>query len=311
MAENVMAQLGAVAGARACAVAIHHRVGRLDRRGERRTLSPPRTARPPSLRKEAIDTPRSRCRSGRRRFTRAARTDRPRVSTALLGAARASLRQPTAARHPGGPNRAQTSRPTRFKDRATRPAVRPTSHPRPVPPLPRPPVPRTSAAGPAVVAGGGPGRLRAGPVGIRRLGGEHVLAGRREREVAAGIRKRGSGAVHPRRPNRKPDSTLAAGPCRLQQGCGVFDGVALVVLIAGGGHEEDAVSRRVPDRAALDRRRLRTADREVDDLRAVLHGVDDGRSLVHVRDVAVLADCLDDQKLRVASEAGDADTVVD
>jgi hypothetical protein len=83
------------------------------------------------------------------------------------------------------------------------------------------------------------------------------------------------------------------------------------VLIAGGGHEEDAVSRRVPDRAALDRRRLRTADREVDDLRAVLHGVDDGRSLVHVRDVAVLADCLDDQKLRVASEAGDADTVVD
>ena len=74
---------------------------------------------------------------------------------------------------------------------------------------------------------------------------------------------------------------------------------------------EDVVLHREADGALLDRRRLGAADREVDDLRAVLDGVDDRRRLVDVGDVAVGVDRLDDEQLRVAAEAGDADTVFD
>ena len=83
------------------------------------------------------------------------------------------------------------------------------------------------------------------------------------------------------------------------------------MLVSGGGHDEDVVLHRETDGALLDRRRLGAADREVHDLRAVLHGVDDRRRLVDVGDVAVGVDRLDDEQLRVAAEAGDADTVFD
>jgi len=71
------------------------------------------------------------------------------------------------------------------------------------------------------------------------------------------------------------------------------------------------VLRCVLERLLLDRRGLGAADREIDDLGALVDGVDDRFGLVDIRERAVGPAGLDDEQLRVAAETGDALVVHD
>jgi hypothetical protein len=68
---------------------------------------------------------------------------------------------------------------------------------------------------------------------------------------------------------------------------------------------------RVAHGTGLERRRLESAEAEVDDLGSVLDGVDDPRRLVDVRDRAVRMRGLHAEQLGVATEASDPFAVRD
>ena len=81
---------------------------------------------------------------------------------------------------------------------------------------------------------------------------EHVLSGRGERDVGAGVREAGVLARQRAGCDRQPDSALAARAGGLEHGSRILDRVAGRVLVARGRHQQDVVADRVLDRSLLE-----------------------------------------------------------
>ena len=124
-----------------------------------------------------------------------------------------------------------------------------------------------------------------------------MRAGRRERRASALARRRG---------DREAAAADALRAGRLQERGRILDRVPAVVAVSGCRDEEDSLRDRVVDRALLDRGGRRSAETEVDDLRAVVDRVDDRRGLVDVREGAARTARLHDHQARLARDAGDA-----
>ena len=164
------------------------------------------------------------------------------------------------------------------------------------------------AAREAVDPVAGAGQRVPRPVAGPRVGGqrpEHVLTGRRERDPGTGVGEGGAPAVLRRGADREADAAASLRAHRLEQRRRILDRVAGLELVARGCHDEDAVLGRIVQRLLLERGCLDPADREIDDLGAVVDRVDDGVGLVDVGEGAVRAAGLDEEQLRVAAEAGD------
>src|SRR4029078_9114057 len=101
-----------------------------------------------------------------------------------------------------------------------------------------------------------------------------VLAGRGEGDLRAGVREGRAPAGDRGRADGEADPALAVRARRLERRGGVLDRVALVVLVAGCGDQQYVVARGVLDGPLLERGRALAADREGDELLALVDRVE-------------------------------------
>src|SRR4051794_19887416 len=101
------------------------------------------------------------------------------------------------------------------------------------------------------------------------------------------------------------------GALRLEEHGRVFDRIALVEFVPGGGHDQGPAALGKANGAGLERRGIEATEAEVDDLRPVLDRVDDPGSLVDVADRTVPVRDLNAEQARISAEAGNAFAVRD
>ena len=113
----------------------------------------------------------------------------------------------------------------------------------------------------------------------------------------------------PSRPSRsrRPRGRSRRGRCEPTgwRSAAGYSGVAFLVFVAGRRDDQDSAVR-PRDRTLLDCEVAEPPIQRLTILAPCLTAYEDRRRLVHVRDVAVGVDRLDDQELRVAAEARDA-----
>ena len=124
---------------------------------------------------------------------------------------------------------------------------------------------------------------------VTECAAEHTLAGRGDRDPRAAVREGGMRARLRRRRNCKPGRPEEGGRihrCR-------------PIAVADRRHKQDTALDCVRNRGALRLRCVEPADAEIDDLRAVVHGVADRRGFRRVGERAARAARLDDDEARI------------